>query len=123
MCITITNLYIIAKPIMNAEYQVITMGNHREQIGNIMLTCDIQHAYPTPDIVWSISTPFSAMHHNSHSNSNYRIHSNGSIEIYHRFLSEEKHIIVSCSATNVHGSSKTEIHLWEYNVFTKGMHI
>ena len=105
------------------EHQVIMMGNHGDQSENIMLNCDIQFAHPTPNITWSISTDFSAMHHNSNSNSNYRIYSNGSIEIYHRFLSEQEHIIALCSATNVHGSSKTEFHLWEHSVFTKGMHV
>ena len=116
-----TNLCIIAKPMMNVEHQVITIGNDGDQSDNIMLTCGVQYAYPTPNIIWNITTPFNAMHQKSNSNSNYRIHTNGSIEIYHRFLSEEEHIIASCLATNVHGSSKTDFHLWERRVFTKGM--
>ena len=114
-----TNLCIIAKPMLNLEYQVITIGNDRDQSDNIMLTCGVQYAYPTPNIIWNITTPFNAMHQKSNSNSNYRIHTNGSIEIYHRFLSEEEHIIASCSATNTHGSSKTEFHLWKHSVFIK----
>ena len=106
---------------MNAELQVITIGNDGDQSENIMLTCSVQYAYPTPNIIWNITTPFDTMHYNSNSKSNYRIYTNGSIEIYHRFLSEEEHIIASCSATNVHGSSKTDFHLWECRVFTKGM--
>ena len=117
----LTNLCIIAKAMMNAELQVITIGTNGDQSDNIMLTCGVQYAYPAPNIIWNITTPFNSVHQNSNSNSNYRIHTNGSIEIYHRFLTEEQHIIASCSATNVHGSSKTDFHLCEHRVFTKGM--
>ena len=116
-----TNLCIIAKPMMNAERQVIMIGNDGDQSENIMLTCGVQYAYPTPKIIWNITTPFNAMYYNSNNNSNYRIYTNGSIEIYHRFLFEEQHIIASCSAINVHGSSKTDFHLWERRVLTKGI--
>ena len=115
-----TNLCIIAKPMMNVEHQVIMIGNDGDQSDNIMLTCDVQYAYPTPNIIWNITTLFNTMHQKSNSNSNYRIYTNGSIEIYHRFVSEEEHIITSCSATNTHGSSTTEFHLWKHSVFIKG---
>ena len=114
-------IFIIAKPIMNVEHQLKIM----EKAENIMLTCDIQYAYPTPSIEWNITTlsGLSAMKQNSNGNFNYKNHRNGSIEIFHRFLSEMGHIITLCSATNMHGYSETIFHLWEHSVFVKGKSI
>ena len=99
------------------------MGQPGTQRENIMLTCGVQYAYPTPKIEWSIKTPSSDIQQNSSTNSSYIMHSNGSIEIYHQFLFEVKHIIASCSATNMHGSNKTVFHLWEHKIFTKGVYV
>ena len=96
-----------------------------ERAENIMLTCDIQYAYPTPSIEWNITTSsgFSVVKQNSTENFNYKNHRNGSIEIFHRFLSEMKHIITLCTATNVHGYSEAIFHLWDHSTFVKGKNI
>ena len=110
---------------MKAEHVLITMGKPHTQRENIMLTCGIQYAYPTPKIEWSVKTPSSVlldMQQNSSTNTNYFMHSNRSFEIYHRFLFEVEHVIALCTATNIHGSNKTVFHLWEHKSFTKGMH-
>ena len=106
---------------MNVKHQLKIM----ETAENIMLTCDTQYAYPTPSIEWNITTSsgFSVLKQNSNEILNYEVHSNGSIEIFHRFLSEKKHIIALCSATNMHGHSETIFHLWEHSTFVKSKNI
>ena len=100
------------------EHQIIIM----EKAENIMLTCDIQYAYPTPSIEWNITTlsGLSVVEQNSHGNFNYKNHRNGSIEIFHRFLFEMGHIITLCSVTNMHGYSEAIYHLWEHKMFVTG---
>jgi len=107
----------VAKPIMNVEHEL-KFGEERR---NIVLTCDIKYAYPTPVIKWSITTPLSGQYTMQNGSSDHKLLGNGSIEIYHRFLSEKKHVIALCLATNMHGSSKKKFHLWEHKIFTKGI--
>ena len=99
---------------MQTENQLKIMKNPE----NIILTCGIRYAYPVPNIEWNITTSsgLSVMNQNF----NYRYHSNGSIEIFHRFLSEVGHVITLCSATNIHGTGKITFHLWDHEIFTKG---
>lgn len=91
-----------------------------EQRNNLMLTCGVQYAYPSPDITWNITTPLSGYYdmYNPNSSLNYKLHSNGSIEIYHQFLFEEGYITVTCSATNIYGNNKNTFYLWDHGRFT-----
>jgi len=114
-----------AKPIMlvQLDHDPIIL----QQTNNIMLTCGVQYAYPIPNIKWNITTPLSAtgpyiMQENFNNNSGYKLHSNGSIEVYHRFLLEKGYIIVKCSASNIHGSGKKTFNLWDHKTFTESMY-
>lgn len=94
-----------------------------EQRNHIMITCDVQYAYPTPIIEWNITTPLSGLFvmQNISGNSSYKLYSNRSIEIYYKFLLEEGYVIVTCSASNIYGLSKTTFHLWEHHTFKESM--
>ena len=115
---------IAAKPVLSGDRELIITEKPGEERRNILLNCSI-YAYPTPNIQWNITTPMSGLYvmQNSNGNTDYKLHNNGSIEIYHQFLAKVKHIIASCSATNVHGSGKKIFHLWVHKTFTKGTHI
>ena len=112
-----------AKPVVDIgpEDKTIIM----EPNNNITLTCGMQYAYPTPKIEWKITLPSSGLNtvqQNASSSSGYKLYDNRSIEIYHKFMLEEGHVIVTCSATNIYGSSKAVFHLWDHDTFTKSMY-
>ena len=112
----------VAKPIMNKDpdHNTIIM----QQGNNIMLTCDVQYAYPAPTIEWNITTPFfGLLQQNTSSDSSYKFHNNRSIEIYYQFLLEEGHIIITCSAYNIYGSSQKTFHLWENHTFIESTYM
>ena len=89
---------------------------------NFILTC----GYPieTSNIKWNIITPLSGNYDMKKdyniNNKDYRLHSNGTIEIYYRFLVEKSYIVVKCSANNQYWSINKTFHLWEHEAFTKG---
>jgi len=94
---------------------------------NIMLTCGVQYTYPIPIIKWNITTPLYTnglyiMQEKFNNNSDYKLYSNGSIEIYHEFLFEVGHIIITCFTNNIHGSDNNKtFHLWEQETFKRSM--
>ena len=95
-----------------------------EQGNNVMLACGVQYAYPTPKIDWNITTPLSGiyvMQQNNDGRLNYKLHTNGSIEIYRQCLLEKGYITVACSATNIYGSNKNTFQLWEHETYIKSM--
>lgn len=55
------------------------------------------------------------------STGNYIMHSNGSIEVYYRFILDSDHLIFMCSAANKYGSAENVFHLWDYEVFNQGL--
>ena len=90
----------------------------------IILTC----AYPTAtlNVNWNITTPLSGLYviqENHNNNSDYKLHGNGSIEIYHQFLFEKDFIVVKCSANNPYWSITKTFHLWEHETFTESMYV
>ena len=108
--------YTTAKPLVTTEFVRIIM----KERNNILLTCDVQYAYPLPTIEWHIMTPLSDEYTLIQENTtNYRLLSNGSIEFLYRFLFEIGHMIVMCSATNVYGYEDSTFILWEYETFMK----
>lgn len=94
-----------------------------EQRRNIMLTCDVQYAYPAANIEWNItsSSGHFVAQQNTGGNLGYTLYNNGSIEIYHQLILEEGHIVVVCSATNIHGSNKKIFQL-RHHTFIESMH-
>ena len=111
--------FIVAKPVMetNLDNNTIVMEQR-----SITLSCDVQYAYPTPSIQWKITIPSSGLHivqQNTSNDSGYKLYDNRSIEIYHKFMLEEGHIVVTCLATNIMGSNKKVFQLWDNYTFTK----
>jgi len=94
--------------------------------GDIILLCEVDYAFPSPDISWSIMTDlsegFTVIHENTTGSSDYELHSDGSIEVYYRFLFEEEYIVVMCSAFNLYGSAVKKFELWEKMAFEKGIY-
>ena len=93
-----------------------------ESTSNVMLTCAVQYAYPTAEITWNIMTKSSRMYHVVEENStgNYILHNNGSLEVYRRFIYEEDHVNVMCSASNKFGSAQTLFSIWDNEYFIEG---
>ena len=89
---------------------------------NIMLTCPVRFAYPIAKVTWSIMTESSSLQHVIEENStgNYIQHNNGSLEIYRRFIYEEDHVTVLCTAANQYGSAQTVFHVWDPERFHQG---
>ena len=91
----------------------------------IVLSCGIKHAYPPPDIIWSIMTDpsegFIALNQNTTSSSDYQLHRNGSVILYHRFLLEMGNITVKCLASNLYGSAIKKINVWDKATFEQGI--
>ena len=109
-------LYAAAKPLVPTEFIRIIM----KERNNILLTCDVQYAYPLPTIEWHIMTPLSDEYTLIQENTtNYKLLGNGSVEFLHRFLFEMGHIKVKCSANNPHGSGNSNFDLWENEVFMR----
>ena len=95
-----------------------------EQRRNVTLTCGVQYAYPAPNIEWNITTSSSSFYATQQNRATvgYKLFSNRSIEIYHQFLSDEGNIVVTCSATNIYGSSKEVFQLWEGHTYMESMY-
>ena len=95
---------------------------NKERNVNIMLTCPVQYAYPIARVTWNIMTESSSIQRVIENNStgNYILHNNGSLEIYHRFIYEEDHVTVTCTATNEYGSAQTVFHMWDPERFDQG---
>lgn len=91
-----------------------------KESNDIVLTCNVQYAYPLPTIEWyimtSLSDDYTLMQNSS---TNYVLYNNGSIELLHRFLFEMGHIKVKCLATNIYGSNNSNFDLWEYEIFMR----
>ena len=108
---------------MNAgpEHSYTIIMEHRR---NVMLTCGVQYAYPAPNIVWNITTPSSSFYGTQQNGATvgYKLYSNRSIEVYHQFLFDEGNIVVTCSATNIYGSSKEVFQLWEGHTYMESMY-
>ena len=116
LCMCMMHLYVTAKPLIPTEFARIIMKERK----NILLTCDVQYAYPLPIIEWYIMTPLSDEYTLIQNNStNYKLHSNGSIEMLHRFLFEMGHVKVKCLATNIHGYGNRYFDLWENEIFMR----
>lgn len=93
---------------------------------SITLSCDMRYAYPTPSIQWKITIPSSGLHivlQNTSNNAGYKLYGNRSTEIYHKFMVEEGHIVVTCLATNMYGSNKKVFQLWDKYTFTKSTYV
>ena len=90
---------------------------------NIMLTCDVQYAYPIPNITWNIMTESSSDYNVIEENStgNYILHNNGSLEVYHRFIYEEDHVTLKCLAANKFGFAQSVFHVWDREKFYQGL--
>ena len=105
---------IVAKPILTTESETMIM----KERDHIVLTCDVQYAYPLPIIEWYIMTPLSDDYTLMQENTtNYKLLSNGSVKFLYRFLFEMGYMVVMCSATNVYGYEHSTFILWEYETF------
>ena len=120
MCVYYNDFYFVAKPIMLHSQKSIIKD--RSNI-NVMLACDVKYAYPTAKITWNITTESSNIYRAIEENStgNYILHNNGSLEIYHRFIYEEDHVMVMCLATNKYGSAHSVFHVWDPERFNRGL--
>ena len=95
-----------------------TIVKDEETANNILLTCSVTYAYPTPNITWSIINPLLNTYALAQGNSsNYKLHCNGTIEIYHNFLSQRGFMVLTCTATNMHGSVEKKFYLWKHGIF------
>ena len=85
-----------------------------------VLTCCVQYANPLPSIEWyvftALSNGYTLIQENS---SDYKLHSNGNIEIFHRSLFEIGYLTVMCSANNSYGSGQSRFQMWGYETFLK----
>ena len=108
----------IAKPIMATEYVTITL----EQRSNTttVLTCCVQYANPPPTIEWysftALSNGYTLIQENS---SDYKLHNNGNVEIFHESLFDIGYLTIMCSATNTYGSGQSKFQMWGYETFLK----
>ena len=111
----------VAKPIMAINFTTIRK-DHDQSTNNVMLTCAVQYAYPTAEITWNVMTESSSADHVIEKNStgNYILLNNGSLEVYHRFIYDEHHVTVTCSAANKYGFAQTVFSIWNNEHFTKG---
>jgi len=124
-CVTQEFMHIIiftntAKPILLRESHTI-IKDERE---NILLTCDLEYAYPLPNITWSVKSALTDNYivmKNSSVERDYSLQNNFTIEIYHRFLSEAGYLNVMCSVDNLYGSAQMVYHLWEDAAFKASM--
>ena len=109
----------VARPIMATKSIAITL----EQRSNTstVLTCCVQYANPHPSIEWYMFTALSneptPIQENS---SEYKFHSNGNVEIFHKFLFDIGYLTVTCLATNAYGSGQSKFQMWGYDTFLKG---
>ena len=109
-----------AKPILLMEPGTKIMDQNND---GMVLSCGIKHAYPPPDIIWSMMTVPSEgfiVLHESTNHSDYQLYRNGSIELYHHFLFEMGNITVMCSASNLYGSIKKKFYVWDKAAFEQG---
>jgi len=106
----------VAKPMMVTNFtRKINMRNV-----NVMLTCEVRHAYPTAEITWNIMVNELYQVVEKNSIGNYILHNNQSLEVYHRYILEKHHVTFMCLATNKYGSAQSVFDIWEYNQFYKG---
>jgi len=119
-----SHVLIIALPIILMKLKTVVRD---QDDNNVILLCDVDYAYPPPNISWSIMTDLSdgfiVLHENTSGSSDYEIHSDGSIELYRRFLYEEEYVVVMCSAFNLYGSASKKFVLWEKTAFEKGYYL
>jgi len=112
----------IAKPVLLMEPNPKLIVDEKKD--EIVLSCGIKHAYPSPDIVWSIMTVpsegFIILHESNADSSDYQLHRNGSIIFYRRFLAEMGNINVKCLASNSYGSAIKKFNVWDKETFEQG---
>ena len=85
---------------------------------NILLTCDVQYAYPASSITWSILDSLLNTYVTLQGNStSFTLNTNGTIEIYHHFLFKRGFVALTCSVTNRYGSIQNKFYLWEHGIF------
>ena len=111
-------LQTVARPIMATESVTITL----EQRSNTstVLTCCVQYANPLSTIKWYIFTALSNKYTLIQENSSdFKFHSNGNVEIFHKFLFDIGYLTVTCLATNAYGSGQSKFQMWGYDTFLK----
>ena len=115
-------VFYVAKPIIVRNVTTI-IKDHTDNT-NVMLTCGVQYAYPTPNITWNIMTESCSDYNVIEENStgNYILYNNGSLEVYHHFVYEESHVTVMCSAANKYGYAQSIFYFWEHEWFSRGMY-
>ena len=88
---------------------------------NVVLTCGIY--YPSAVVKWNIMMDSSTTHHSVEESSTgkYIVHNNGSLEVHHRYVSDNDHLIFMCSADNMNGSIEQVFHVWDHNAFYQGL--
>ena len=120
MCVYV---FYVAEPIMVTNITTI-IKDHTDN-ANVMLTCHVQYAYPTPNITWNIMTESSSNYNVIEENStgNYILHNNGSLEVYHRFIYEESHVTVMCLASNEYGYAQSIFNVYEHAWFSRGTYV
>ena len=113
--------YFVAQPILTAN--ITTIINDQNEIKNAVLTCEVSYAYPVPTITWRFLSETSTDYEkvNNSFSGNYILYRNASLEVYHRFIIDNNHLIFVCTAANKYGSSQRVFHLWNKEMFSKGL--
>ncbi|XP_065898899.1 uncharacterized protein [Dysidea avara] len=113
-------VHVMSKPLISRNTVPILRDYNREN-SNVMLSCGVYYAHPSPEITWNMMAKSSRVYQKLEQNSTgkYIMHNNGSIEVYYRFILESDHLIFMCAATNKYGSAENVFHLWDHEVFNQ----
>jgi len=116
------SIFHLAKPLIHRCTAPIFKEHNRDN-SNEMLNCGVYYACPSPVITWNMMIESSKVYQKLDRNSTgkYIMHSNGSIEVYYRFILESDHLKFMCLAANKYGSSENVFHLWDQQVFNQGL--
>jgi len=65
----------------------------------------------------------SAMHQTVEESSagKYIVHDNGSLEVHHRYISDNDHLMFMCLTENQDGSFEHVFHVWNHTAFYQGL--
>ncbi|XP_065898900.1 immunoglobulin superfamily member 10-like [Dysidea avara] len=108
---------VISKPSPITRNTTTIIKDCKKDNNNVVLTCGIY--YPSAVVKWNIMMDSSTTHHSVEESSTgkYIVHNNGSLEVHHRYVSDNDHLIFMCSADNMNGSIEHVFHVWDHNAF------
>ncbi|XP_065898904.1 contactin-5-like isoform X2 [Dysidea avara] len=114
------NVKVLSKPSPITRNTTTIIKDCNKDNSNVVLTCGIY--YPSAVVKWNIMMDSSTTHHSVEESSTgkYIVHNNGSLEVHHRYVSDNDHLIFMCSADNMNGSIEQVFHVWDHNAFYQG---